>query len=272
MSGTAIDPVATLATAKTLADLLPPEGRMELMRHLMARATPQCMARFMAEMPAMLAKMGAALPAPSAPSVPAAPSVTLAVPGPEVAAEILASWHPDPEGLVTLTVPAGVGDLDALQFLNQAFRSRYSEMGRDAVSSGDFDWYFRTASVAQRDLSRPRVVRVLPIVPGSRGLPREQQVDLLRSAGLRFAEPIEQALAAAAFACKSDGRDVFQDFWARGSMPGHALTVSRITGTRVCTSYDDGPYSNVAACGAIDADGHRISPASGAVLDSGAGV
>lgn len=188
MSGTAIDPVATLATGKTLADLLPPEGRMELMRHLMARATPQCMARFMAEMPAMLAKMGAALPAPS---VPAAPSVTLAVPGPEVAAEILASWHPDPEGLVTLTVPAGVGDLDALRSLNQAFRSRHSEMGRDAVSSGDFDGYSRTASVAQRDLSRPRVVRVLPIVPGSRGLPREQQVDLLRSAGLRFAEPIE---------------------------------------------------------------------------------
>jgi len=40
MSGTAIDPVATLATAKTLADLLPPEDRMELMRHLVARATP----------------------------------------------------------------------------------------------------------------------------------------------------------------------------------------------------------------------------------------
>ncbi|MFM7803108.1 MAG: hypothetical protein ACKPGK_01245 [Verrucomicrobiota bacterium] len=165
-----------------------------------------------------------------------------------------------------------MGDLDALQSLNQAFRSRYPEMGRDAVSSGDFDGYSRTASVAQRDLSRPRVVRELPIVPGSRGLPREQQVDLLRSAGLRFAEPIEQALVAAAFACKSDGRDVFQDFWARGSMPGHALTVSRITGTRVCTSYDDGPYSNVAACGALDADGHRISPASGAALDSGAGV
>jgi hypothetical protein len=272
MSGTAIDPVATLATAKTLADLLPPEGRMELMRHLMARATPQCMARFMAEMPAMLAKMGAALPAASAPSVPAAPSVTLAGSGPEVAAEILASWHPDPEGLVTLTVPAGVGDLDALRSLNQAFRSRHSELGRDAVSSGDFDWYSRTASVAQRDVSRPRVVRLLPIVPGSRSLSREQQGDLLRSGGLRFAEPIEQALAAAAFACKSDGRDVFQDFWARGSLPGHAMTVSRITGTRVCTSYDDGPYSNVAACGALDADGHRISPVSGAVLDSGAGV
>lgn len=94
MSGSAIEPVATLATAKTLADLLPPEGRMELMRHLMSRATPQCMARFMAEMPAMTAKLGVALPATSAPP---ARSVTLAGSGPEVAAEILASWHPDPE-------------------------------------------------------------------------------------------------------------------------------------------------------------------------------
>ena len=269
MSGSAIDPVATLATAKTLADLLPAEGRMELMRHLMSRATPQCMARFMAEMPAMTAKLGVALPATSAPP---ARSVTLAGSGPEVAAEILASWHPDPEGMVVLTVPAGVGDLEALRSLNQAFRSRHPELGRDAVSSGDFDWYSRTASVAQRDVSRPRVVRLLPIVPGSRSLSREQQGDLLRSGGLRFAEPIEQALAAAAFACKSDGRDVFQDFWARGSLPGHAMTVSRITGTRVCTSYDDGPYSNVAACAALDAAGHRMTAADGAALDSGAGV
>ena len=67
MSGSVIDSVATLTTAKTLADLLPAEGRMELMRHLMSRATPQCMARFMAEMPSMSAGMSTASPATSAP-------------------------------------------------------------------------------------------------------------------------------------------------------------------------------------------------------------
>lgn len=265
MSGSVIDSVATLTTAKTLADLLPAEGRMELMRHLMSRATPQCMARFMAEMPSMSAGMGTASPATSAPPA-------NAVSGPEVVEQILRSWHPDPDGLVSLTVPAGVGDLEALRSLNHCFRSRHHEPARDAVSAGDFEWYSRTASVAQRDVSQPRVVRVLPIVPGTRGLSRDEQMNHLRSEGLRFAEPIEQALVAAAFACKSEGRDVFQDLWARGSLPGHALTVSRITGTRVCSSYDDGAYSNVAACGALNADGQRISPAAQAALDPGAGV
>lgn len=264
MSAFSIDPVATLATAKTLADLLPPEGRMELMRHLMSRATPQCMERFMAEMPDMLAKMGAAMPStPAASAAPAAPVGStrperVDESGPGVAAAILDSWLQDPEGFVSVTVPAGISDLSALRSLNQAFRSRHPEMSRDAISSGDYDWYFRTTSVAQRDVSRARVVRLQPVVPGTRGLAREAQDGVLRTAGLRFAEPIEQALVAAAFACKFEGRDVFQDFWARGSMPGHTLTVSRITGTRVCTSYDDGPYSNITACGALAGGGeHR---------------
>lgn len=264
-----MDPVSTLITAKALSDMLPPEGRMELMRHLMSRATPQCMARFMAMMPAMSPGAGTAVPPTSAP--PTVP-LDIAASGPEVVEKVLRSWHLDADGLISLTIPAGVGDLDALRSLNHCFRTRHHDPARDAVSVGDFDWYSRTASVAQREVSRPRVIRVLPIVPGSRGLARDEQANLLRSEGLRFAEPIEQALVAAAFACKSEGRDVFQDLWARGSLAGHALTVSRITGTRVCTSYDDGAYSNVAASGALNPDGHRISPAAQAALDPGAGV
>lgn len=269
MSGSAIDPVSTLATAKSLADLLPPEGRMELMRHLMSRATPQCMARFMAEMPGMNAGRGSAIPATSAPP---APPPEIASSGPEVVEKILRSWRLELDGVISLTIPAGVGDMDALRSLNHCFRTRHHDPARDAVSVGDFDWYSRTAAVSQREVSQPRVVRVLPIVPGTRGLTRDEQANLLGSEGLRFAEPIEQALVAAAFACKTDGRDVFQDLWARGSLAGHALTVSRITGTRVCTSYDDGAYSNVAASGALNPDGQRISPAAQAILDPGAGV
>jgi hypothetical protein len=269
MSGPLIDPVSTLATAKTLAELLPPEGRMELMRHLMSLATPQCKARFMAEMPPTNAGMGAPIAATSiSPVLPP----EIAASGPEVVEKILRSWHLELDGMVSLTVPAGIGDMDALRSLNHCFRSRHQDSVRDAVSAGDFDWYSRTASVALRDVSQPRIVRVLPIVPGTRGLSRDPQANLLSSEGLRFAEPIEQALVAAAFACKTDGRDVFQDLWARGSLAGHALTVSRITGTRVCTSYDDGAYSNVAASGALNADSQRISPTAQAALESGAGV
>ena len=269
MSGSSIDPVTTLATAKTLADLLPPEARMELMRHLMSRATPQCMARFMAEMRPTIAGMGSAQLATSAP--PALPPAITSV-GPEVVEKILRSWHLELDGMVSLTIPAGVADMDALRSLNHCFRARHHDPVRDAVSAGDFNCCSRAASVSQRDLSQPRVVRVLPIVPGTRGLSLDEQVNLLSSEGLRFAEPIEQALVAAAFACKTDGRDVFQDLWARGSLAGHALTVSQITSTRVCTSYDDGAYSNVAASGALNPDGHRISPAAQAALDPRAGV
>ena len=67
-------------------------------------------------------------------------------------------------------------------------------------------------------------------------------------------------------------QDAFNDLWARGTVSGHALTVSKITGTRVCTSYDDGAYSNVAASGALNMDGERISPEAEAVMDPGAGV
>ena len=208
MSGSAIDPVTTLATAKTLADLLPPEGRMELMRHLMSRATPQCMARFMAEMPPTNAGVGVPHLATSAPP---APPPQIAASGPEIVEKILRSWHLELDGLVSLTIPAGIGDMDALRSLNHCFRTRHHDPVRDAVSAGDFDWYSRTASVAHRDVSQPRIVRVLPIVPGTRGLSRDQQANFLSSEGLRFAEPIEQALVAAAFACKTDGRDVFQD-------------------------------------------------------------
>ena len=261
--------MTTLATARTLADLLPPEARMELMRHLMSRATPQCMARFMAEIRPTIAGMGSVQLATSAP--PALPPAITSV-GPEVVEKILRSWHLELDGMVSLTIPAGLADMDALRSLNHCFRARHHDPVRDAVSAGDFNCCSRAASVSQRDLSQPRVVRVLPIVPGTRGLSRDEQVNLLSSEGLRFAQPIEQALVAAAFACKTDGRDVFQALWARGSLAGHALTVSQITSTRVCTSYDDGAYSNVAASGALNPDGHRISPAAQAALDPRAGV
>jgi hypothetical protein len=259
MSGPSIDPVTTLATAKTLADLLPPEGRMELMRHLMSRATPQCMARFMAEMPGMATQGAVAEPNPTEGD-------------PTVGERILESWQIDASGIISFTVPAGVSDLVALRSLNRLFRKRYPDFARDALCSGDLDWYGRTAAVAQREVTKPRRVRVMPIVVGTRGLTREDQLKVLRGEGLRFAEPIEQALLAAVFACKWDGQDAFNDLWARGAVSGHALTVSKITGTRVCTSYDDGAYSNVAATGALNMDGERISPEAEAVMDPGAGV
>lgn len=117
---------------------------------------------------------------------------------------------------------------------------------------------------------QPRIVRVFPIVPGTRGRSRDQQANFPSSRGFRFAEPIEQAFVAAAFACKTDGRDVFQDLWARGSLAGHALTVSRITGGRVSTSCDDAAHSDAAASGALNPAAHRISPVAQAALDPGA--
>jgi hypothetical protein len=191
---------------------------------------------------------------------------------PTVGERILESWQIDASGIISFTVPAGVSDLVALRSFNRLFRRKYPDFARDALSAGDLDWYCRTAAVAQREVSMPRQVRVMPVVNGTRGLTREGQLKVLGGEGLRFAEPIEQALVAAAFACKWDGEDAFNDLWARGAVSGHALTVSRITGTRVCTSYDDGAYSNVAASGALNADGERISPEAEAVMDPGAGV
>jgi hypothetical protein len=51
--------------------------------------------------------------------------------------------------------------------------------------------------------------------------------------GLVFSHPIDQALAAAAFACKRGGKDLFENKWVRGSVPGFALLTGQDCGVFV---------------------------------------
>ena len=67
--------------------------------------------------------------------------------------------------------------------------------------------------------------------------------------GLVFSHPIDQALAAAAFACKRGGKDLFENKWVRGSVPGFALGTDPDHGVRVFGYRDDDDHHDVAASG-----------------------
>jgi hypothetical protein len=72
---------------------------------------------------------------------------------------------------------------------------------------------------------------------------------VLTQKGLVFSHPIDQALAAAAFACKQGGKDLFGDKIVRGSVPGFALGTDQGDGVGVAGYNVDDGRSIVAASG-----------------------
>jgi hypothetical protein len=76
------------------------------------------------------------------------------------------------------------------------------------------------------------------MVDGTVGKNREDQGKVLTEKGLVFSHPIDQALAAAAFACMRGGKDLFGDKIVRGSVPGFVLCTIQIGGVRVLRYVD----------------------------------
>jgi hypothetical protein len=79
---------------------------------------------------------------------------------------------------------------------------------------------------------------LIGVVPGTTGKNLHDQAEVLEQKGLTFPHPIEQALAAAAYACKQSGEDLFQDLVVRCSVPWVALYNHQYNG--VCV-YGRGP-------------------------------
>ena len=97
----------------------------------------------------------------------------------------------------------------------------------------------------------PRIIRLIGVVPDTTSKTRDQQAEVLQQKGLTFPHPIEQALAAAAYACKRSGEDLFNDLFVRGSVPGFALCTGQDGGVGVLRFSDDyaGAHISVAASG-----------------------
>jgi hypothetical protein len=78
---------------------------------------------------------------------------------------------------------------------------------------------------------------LIGVVPSTRTLTREQQAEALSKKGLTFPHPINQALAAAAYACMCGGADLFESVYVRGSVPGFSLFTNKFNGVLVSKSH-----------------------------------
>ena len=171
---------------------------------------------------------------------------------------ILESFSIDKENFVTLVIPVDVSDEDAMHALNARFREMFPKKDRAAIYESEMEEILGAGNGSGRSERAPRIIRLIGVVPGTERKTRDQQADVLQQKGLAFAHPIEQALAAAAYACKRSGEDLFNDLYARGSVPGFALRTDRRHGVRVFRFNDVFDDHHVAASGSPSPESKKL--------------
>jgi hypothetical protein len=171
---------------------------------------------------------------------------------------ILESFSIDTENFVNLVIPPGVSDEDAMHALNKRFRELFPDAERAAIYEGDLDKILNAGDGSGRRAREPRLIKLIAVVPGTTKMTRDQQAKVLQQKGLKFPHPIEQALAAAAFACKNKGGDLFEDRYVRGSVPGFALYTALSRGVYVTWCHGGRDSSFVAASGSPSPELKRL--------------
>jgi hypothetical protein len=113
---------------------------------------------------------------------------------------ILESFSIDTENFVTLVIPPGISDEDAMHALNKRCRELFPEKNRDVISEDYLEDILNAGDGSGRRARGPRVIRLIGVVPGTAGMTRDEQAEALQRKGFTFPHPIEQTPAAAAFA------------------------------------------------------------------------
>jgi hypothetical protein len=153
------------------------------------------------------------------------------------AERILESFAVDEKGFVNLVIPPDVFDRDAMHALNSKFRALFPDKKLAAICEDAIEAILRCEGADSTNRSGRREIKVIGVVDGTVGKNREDQGKVLTEKGLVFSHPIDQALAAAAFACMQEGEDLFEDKWVRGSVPGFALVTFQGYGVSVDGSF-----------------------------------
>jgi hypothetical protein len=165
------------------------------------------------------------------------------------AERILESFCVDDKGFVNLVIPSDISDQDAMHALNSEFRALFPDHKRAAICEVDIEEILSCGSGSSTTRSGRREIKLIGVVDGTVEKSREDQGKVLLEKGLVFSDPIDQALAAAAYACKQEGEDLFEDKWVRGSVPGFALFSDQVSGVGVVRFHDVHDYNFVAASG-----------------------
>ena len=151
---------------------------------------------------------------------------------------ILDTFSIDDKGFVKLVIPPDISDEDAMHVLNRRFRELFPEKERGAIYENQIDEIINAGGERARRTKVPQSVTILAVVPGTTNMTRPQQEAELQRVGLTLSHPIEQALAAAAYACKHDGADLFQNLFVRSSSLKISLLTFTTDGVGICTDVD----------------------------------
>ena len=111
------------------------------------------------------------------------------------------------DGFARLEIPAGIRETDAIDALNRymwfVLQICQPVMAREALSTLE-----TLPGIAHRDLSKERIIDIQPVVRDTKGLHLEEHEAMLKNAGMKLAAPEELALVAAAYRCKTGGKDI----------------------------------------------------------------
>jgi hypothetical protein len=152
-------------------------------------------------------------------------------------ARVLSLFGVKPMETVSLTIPADISDRDAMHALNSKFRELFPEKNRAAIWEEKIERILTCGGGNLTTRSGRREIKVIGVVDGTVAQNLWEQDKVLKEKGLVFSHPIDQALAAAAFACKRGGKDLFENKWVRGSVPGFALVTFQGYGVSVDGSF-----------------------------------
>jgi hypothetical protein len=173
----------------------------------------------------------------------------------QIAQEMVDSYAFDKKTEVsTFTVPGGVTDVEAMKALNEYFSKNQPGFNRDAVYANDLAWFEKLPKeyptyCQERDYSQARQITITGVVKDTKGESRTTQEAGLKNESLGFADPRDQALAAAIHACKHNGEDLFKDLWVRCSVPEFSLCTFQTYGVFVFRYFGDDVSYRVAASG-----------------------
>ena len=149
---------------------------------------------------------------------------------------ILETFSIDRDNFVNLVIPADVGDEEAMRALNVRYRELFPRRYGAAIGWPEIDHILEAGGGIGRRNRGPWVVRLMGVVPNTIAMTRDQQAEALCEKGLAFPHPIEQALAAAAYACMRGGADLFESLYVRSSVPGFSLFTDEFNGVLVSKS------------------------------------
>jgi hypothetical protein len=164
-------------------------------------------------------------------------------------ARVLSLFGVNPMETVSLTIPADISDRDAMHALNSKFGELFPKKRRAAICEDDIEEILSCGGASSTNRSGRREIKLIGVVDGTVYMNREDQGEVLTQKGLVFSHPIDQALAAAAYACMRGGKDLFGDKIVRGSVPGFALRTGQNAGVFVNRFRGDDDFNDVAASG-----------------------